>query len=373
MSLEGSVLTTDIFGWVINSWTNGVMLLLAFGVFYLAVSKGFEPLLLLPISAGIMFANLSPGMVEDGGILSLLKRVGLETQLFPLLMFLGLGAMTDLAILVHRPVVAWLGAAAQIGIFSALVGAVLMGFDQSAAASIAIIGGADGPTAVYVSTRLTTEEIWGPVALCAYSYMAMVPIIQPPIMRLLTTKKERSVRMELPLEPIPRSVRLCLPIIVLALTALLAPKAIPIVGMMMFGNLLKESEVVERLVASVQNEVVNVVTIFLGLTVGSTMTAERFLKIETMEIFGLGLFAFTVATIAGIAMGKLMYLVSRGTINPLLGAAGVSAVPMSARAVHRVALEADPGNYLVMHAIGPNVAGVLGSAIAAGVLMGIIS
>jgi oxaloacetate decarboxylase beta subunit len=350
------------------------MFLVAFVFIYLAIVKNFEPLLLIPIGVGILLANVPfAGLTGDEGILVLLKHAGLETELFPLLMFLGVGALTDFTALIQRPVTALLGAAAQIGIFGTLVAAVLMGFDLNEAGAISIIGGADGPTAIYISTRLTTEELWGPIAVSAYSYMAMVPLIQPPIMRLLTTQKERAVVMAYTDKPVALPVRIAFPIVIILLTALVAPKAIPLLGMLAFGNILRESGVVERLSSTAQNELINVVTILLGLTVGGTMTAERFLDVDTLSIFALGLAAFSIATAGGVLLGKVMYVISRGTINPLIGAAGVSAVPMSARVVHRVGQEANPNNFLLMHAMGPNVAGVLGSAIAAGVLLSFLT
>ena len=345
------------------------MVLLSFGLIYLGVAKKFEPLLLVPIGVGILLTNLFSGMGEEGGLFYLLKKQGLETQLFPLLMFLGLGALTDFSALIKRPAMAWLGAAAQVGIFSALIIAVVLGFDLNEAGAIAIIGGADGPTAIYVSTRLADEALWGPVAVSAYSYMALVPIIQPPIMRLLTTSKERATKMEFPMDPVPLSLRLIFPLATVILTAIIAPQAVPLIGMLMFGNLLRESGVTDRLASSAQNELINIVTILLGLTVGGTMTSEAFLDLQTLGIFAIGLFAFSVATAGGVLFGKIMYLASGRTVNPLIGAAGVSAVPMSARVVHSVAQKENPGNYLLMQAIGPNVAGVLGSAIAAGILL----
>ena len=371
--LTGEIdLTNDILGQIARSWDTGIMLLVGFVLIYLAISKGFEPLLLIPIGIGVVLANLFSGLVEEGGILYLFKEVGLNTQLFPLLMFLGLGALTDFSGLLQRPFTALMGAAAQVGIFGALIGAILLGFNLSEAGAIAIIGGADGPTAIYVSTRLAPEQLWGPVAVSAYSYMAMVPLIQPPIMRLLTTKRERQIKMDYEMQPVSRRARILFPLLTTGLTALLAPQAVPLIGLLMFGNLLRESGVVERLASSAQNEMINVVTILLGLTVGSTMTGDTFLDLATLKVFAVGLLAFALATAGGVLFGKVMCLVSRGTINPLLGAAGVSAVPMSARVVHRVAQEANPENFLVMHAMGPNVAGVLGSAMAAGVLLGLI-
>ena len=352
---------------------SGVMFLIAIVFIYLAIQKGFEPLLLIPIGVGMMLANIPfSGLAEEGGLLVLLKSVGLDTGLFPLLMFLGLGALTDFTALIQRPSMALLGAAAQVGIFGTLLGAIALGFTLENAGAIGIIGGADGPTAIFVSIRLADEALLGPIAISAYSYMAMVPLIQPPIMRFLTTKRERSVVMTYDPKPVPKLVRLLFPLVILMLAALVAPKSIPLIGMFMFGNLLRESGVVERLASTAQNELINITTILLGLTVGGTMVADKFLDPDTVKIFGLGLVAFTIATASGVLFGKIMYLASGKKINPLLGAAGVSAVPMSARVVHKVALEANPNNYLIMHAMGPNVAGVLGSAIAAGVIISMI-
>ena len=354
-------------------WKNGVMVLIALGFIFLAIHKGFEPLLLIPIGVGIMLANVPFGGLGEGeGLLVLLKRYGLSTELFPLLMFLGLGALTDFTPLIQRPAMALLGAAAQIGIFGTLLGAIALGFTLQNAGAIGIIGGADGPTAIFVSIRLADEALLGPIAISAYSYMAMVPIIQPPIMRALTSKTERMVEMPYDPRPAPKLVKLLFPLTVLMLAVLFAPGSIPLIGMFMFGNLLRESGVVERLSSTAQNELINIVTILLGLTVGGTMVADAFLDVDTLKVFGLGLVAFSLATAAGVIFGKMMYLASGRKINPLLGAAGVSAVPMSARVVHRVALEANPNNYLVMHAMGPNVAGVLGSAIAAGVILNMV-
>ena len=351
-------------------WGEGVMVLLGLAMIYLAIGRRYEPLLLLPIGAGIIMVNIPfAGLGDEGGLLFQLKKIGLDTQLFPLLMFLGLGAITDFSPLIQRPYMALLGAAAQLGIFGALLGAVLLGFTLEEAGAVAIIGGADGPTAIFVSTRLAPPELWGPIAVSAYSYMALVPLIQPPIMRLLTTQKERRVRMEYQETPVPRLLLLLFPLAVVLVTTVMAPKAIPLIGMLMFGSLLRTSGVVERLANSAQNEIINIITILLGLSVGGTMAAERFLDPRTISVFVLGLGAFCVATAGGILFGKVMHIFSRGRINPLLGAAGVSAVPMAARVVHRMGLEADPDNYLVMHAMGPNAAGVLGSAVAAGVLL----
>ena len=364
---------SQFFSELASYWDSGVMFLIAIGFIYLAIQKGFEPLLLIPIGVGMMLANIPfSGLAEEGGLLVLLKGFGLDTGLFPLLMFLGLGALTDFTALIQRPSMALLGAAAQVGIFGTLLGAIALGFTLENAGAIGIIGGADGPTAIFVSIELAEESLLGPIAISAYSYMAMVPLIQPPIMRFLTTKKERAVEMTYDPKPVPKLVRLLFPLVILILAALVAPKSIPLIGMFMFGNLLRESGVVERLASTAQNELINITTILLGLTVGGTMVADKFLDPDTLKIFALGLAAFTIATASGVLFGKVMYLASGKKINPLLGAAGVSAVPMSARVVHKVALEANPNNYLIMHAMGPNVAGVLGSAIAAGVIIGMI-
>ena len=364
---------SQFFSELASYWDSGVMFLIAIGFIYLAIQKGFEPLLLIPIGVGMMLANIPfSGLAEEGGLLVLLKGFGLDTGLFPLLMFLGLGALTDFTALIQRPSMALLGAAAQVGIFSTLLGAIALGFTLENAGAIGIIGGADGPTAIFVSIELAEESLLGPIAISAYSYMAMVPLIQPPIMRFLTTKKERAVEMTYDPKPVPKLVRLLFPLVILILAALVAPKSIPLIGMFMFGNLLRESGVVERLASTAQNELINITTILLGLTVGGTMVADKFLDLDTLKIFALGLAAFTIATASGVLFGKVMYLASGKKINPLLGAAGVSAVPMSARVVHKVALEANPNNYLIMHAMGPNVAGVLGSAIAAGVIISMI-
>ena len=364
---------SQFFSELATFWDSGVRILIAIGFIYLAIQKGFEPLLLIPIGVGIMLANIPfSGMTDDDGLLVLLKGFGLNTGLFPLLMFLGLGALTDFTALIQRPSMALLGAAAQVGIFGTLIGAIALGFSLENAGAIGIIGGADGPTAIFVSTRLADESLLGPIAISAYSYMAMVPLIQPPIMRFLTTHKERSVEMTYEPKPVPKLVRLLFPLLIVILAALVAPKSIPLIGMFMFGNLLRESGVVDRLASTAQNELINLTTILLGLTVGGTMIADKFLDPDTLKIFGLGLVAFTIATASGVLFGKIMYLASGRKINPLLGAAGVSAVPMSARVVHKVALESNPNNYLIMHAMGPNVAGVLGSAIAAGVILSMI-
>jgi oxaloacetate decarboxylase beta subunit len=344
---------------------------------YLAIRRGFEPLLLIPIGFGAILANIPvANMAGPDGLLGLITRAGIETGVFPLLIFLGIGALTDFGPLIANPKTILLGAAAQFGIFLTLLGALLLdflpGFDFSVAdaASIGIIGGADGPTAIFLTTRLA-PDLLGAIAVAAYSYMALVPMIQPPIMRALTTRRERAVVME-QLRPVSRLERILFALSVLLVVILFLPDAAPLIGMLMFGNLLRESGVVERLSKTAQNELINIVTIFLGLAVGSKLSAAQFLRVETLGILALGAFAFATSTAAGVLMGKLMCWWTRGKVNPLIGAAGVSAVPMAARVVNKVGLETDPNNYLLMHAMGPNVAGVIGSAVAAGVLLALI-
>lgn len=344
---------------------------------YLAIRRGFEPLLLIPIGFGAILANIPvANMAGPQGLLGLITTVGIETGVFPLLIFLGIGALTDFGPLIANPKTILLGAAAQFGIFFTLIGALLLnhlpGFDFSVAdaASIGIIGGADGPTAIFLTTRLA-PDLLGAIAVSAYSYMALVPMIQPPIMRALTTRQERAIVME-QLRPVSRLERILFALSVLLVVALFLPDAAPLIGMLMFGNLLRESGVVERLSKTAQNELINIVTMFLGLAVGSKLSAEQFLRVETLGILALGALAFATSTAAGVLMGKLMCWWTGGKVNPLIGAAGVSAVPMSARVVNKVGLETDPNNYLLMHAMGPNVAGVIGSAVAAGVLLALI-
>jgi len=354
----------------------GQVLMMAVGclLIYLAIAKRFEPLLLVPIGFGALLSNIPvAGIGGPDGLIGQIYAVGIETGVFPLLIFMGVGALTDFGALIARPSTLLLGAAAQFGIFTTLIGAValnfLPGFDYSIqdASAIAIIGGADGPTAIFLASRLA-PDLLGAIAVAAYSYMALVPIIQPPIMRALTTRQERAVVMQ-QLRPVSQLERILFPFVVLLLCAFLLPSAAPLIGMLTFGNLLRESGVVERLSRAAQNEIINIVTILLGLAVGSKLSAERFLALETLGILGLGALAFCIGTAAGVLMGKLMYRVTGGKVNPLIGAAGVSAVPMAARVVNRVGLEEDHHNFLLMHAMGPNVAGVIGSAVAAGILL----
>ncbi len=353
-----------------------LMMAVGLGLIYLAIAKKFEPLLLLPIGFGAILTNIpSAGIAELGlpgqpaGFLYYFYHMGVATGVFPLLIFLGIGAMTDFGPLLANPKTALLGAAAQFGIFFALLGALAMGgwFTLQDAASIGIIGGADGPTAIFLSSRLS-PHLLGPIAVAAYSYMALVPIIQPPIMRLLTTPAERAIEMK-QLRHVSRVEKTVFPLSVLFLCILLLPSATPLIGMLMLGNLMKESGVVERLSDTAQNALINIVTILLGLAVGSRLAASYFLNLRTLGIVALGLVAFMVGTAAGILLAKIMNLYSREPINPLIGSAGVSAVPMAARVANQVGLEANPRNVLLMHAMGPNVAGVIGSAVAAGVLL----
>ncbi len=358
------------------TWGQAVMIAVGLVLIWLAIQKKYEPALLLPIGFAGILANIPlAGIAGPDGILGILYGFGIETGLFPLLIFVGIGAMTDFGPLIAHPSTALLGAAAQVGIFATLIGSLALsewwglGFTVRDAAAIGIIGGADGPTAIFLAARLS-PRLLGAIAVAAYSYMAMVPLIQPPIMRLLTTPGERAVEME-QLRDVSKREKILFPIVVLGLCALLLPAATPLVGMFMFGNLLRESGVVERLSRTAQNELINIVTIFLGLSVGSKLSADLFLRVETLGILALGLVAFAVGTAAGVLMAKLMRGLGR-RVNPLIGAAGVSAVPMAARVVNKLGFEANPQNALLMHAMGPNVAGVLGSAVAAGVLLALL-
>lgn len=363
----------------IANLTWGQVFMMAVGglLVYLAISRKFEPLLLIPIGFGAILANIPVAEIAGpDGLLGYLYDVGIATGVAPLLIFMGVGALTDFGALIARPSTLLLGAAAQFGIFFTLIGALALnfipGFDFSLAdaSAIAIIGGADGPTAIFLASRLS-PDLLGAIAVAAYSYMALVPIIQPPIMKLMTTEKERQIEMS-QLRPVTRLERIFFPFAVLLLCILFLPSAAPLIGSLTFGNLLRESGVVERLSRTAQNELINLVTIFLGLAVGSKLSADKFLTVETLGILGLGAFAFCIGTATGILMGKAMSKVSGGKINPLIGAAGVSAVPMAARVVNKVGLESNHHNFLLMHAMGPNVAGVIGSAVAAGVLLALV-
>ena len=355
------------------TWQHGLMILIACVLIYLAIGRKFEPLLLLPISFGILLANLplanlmeGPVGTEPGGLLYYLYQ-GVKLGIYPSLIFLGIGAMTDFGPLIARPSALFMGAGAQLGISIAFLIALLLGFDPKEASSIGIIGGADGPTAIYLTTKLA-PHLLPAIAVAAYSYMALIPMIQPPIMRLLTTKAEREVVMS-QTRVVTKLEKICFPIIVTIFCVLLLPSVAPLIGMLMLGNLFRESGVVERISSTAQNELINIVTIFLGVTVGATAKAETFLSVQTISIIALGLTAFMFSTVGGLLIGKLMYKLSGGKINPLIGSAGVSAVPMAARVSQIEGAKARPGNYLLMHAMGPNVDGVSGSAIAAGVLL----
>ncbi len=361
------------------NFTPGQLAMIAVGglLIYLAISKGFEPLLLIPIGFGGILANIPiAGIAGPDGLLGILYHAGIETGVFPLLIFMGVGAMTDFGPLLARPSLMILGAAAQFGIFFTLFGAIAMNlipgmeFSMADAAAIAIIGGADGPTAIYVASRLA-PDLLGAIAVAAYSYMALVPIIQPPIMKALTTEEERKTKMT-QLRKVSKLEKILFPLILLLVTILLLPSATPLVGMLCFGNLLRECGVVDRLSNTAQNELINIVTIFLGLAVGSKLAADKFLSAETLGILLLGMIAFSIGTAAGLLMGKVMYRVTGKAVNPLIGAAGVSAVPMAVRVANKIGLQANPQNFLLMHAMGPNVAGVIGSAVAAGVLLSVI-
>lgn len=374
-----------------EGYKNLIMIAVACGLLVLAIKFEFEPLLLLPIAFGMLLANL-PGaglyhpeffdtantafwhdghllvgeVAKQGGLLDILY-LGVKLGIYPPLIFLGIGCMTDFSPLISNPKSLLLGAAAQFGIFIAFIGALLLGMNENVAASIGIIGGADGPTAIFVTSKLAPQYL-GPIAVAAYSYMALIPVIQPPIMKLLTTEKERKVRMDT-LRQVSKTEKIIFPVAVTIIVSLLLPSAAVLVGMLMLGNLMKECGVVDRICKTAQNELMNIVTIFLGITVGATTNGASFLNVDTLKIVGMGLAAFCFGTAGGVLLGKVMYLVTGGKVNPLIGSAGVSAVPMAARVSQKVGQQYDPGNFLLMHAMGPNVAGVIGSAVAAGVLL----
>lgn len=397
-------------GLSVLNWQNYVMIGVSIVLLYLAIKKQYEPLLLLPIAFGMLLVNLCPGIMGApatemipvneylqthpgtdassiqyqittlngveyvdyptyGGLLWYLYQ-GVKLGIYPPLIFLGIGCMTDFGPLISNPKSLILGAAAQIGIFVTFTGAIFLGFTEAEAGAIGIIGGADGPTAIFVTTKLA-PHLLGSIAIAAYSYMALVPIIQPPIMRVLTTKKERSVVME-QLRPVSKLEKIMFPVIVVILIAIFLPDAAPLVGMLMLGNLFKESGVVDRIAKTAQNELMNIITIFLGTTVGATASGQNFLTFDTLKIIALGLIAFCMGTAFGLLFGKIMYKATGGKVNPLIGSAGVSAVPMAARVTQKVGQEENPGNFLLMHAMGPNVAGVIGSAVAAGVLLNVV-
>ncbi|MGI6652887.1 MAG: sodium ion-translocating decarboxylase subunit beta [Christensenellales bacterium] len=354
-------------GFAALTWQHILMIGISFVLIYLAIGKKFEPLLLLPIAFGMLLANLPvTGLMDEGGLLYYLYQ-GVKLGIYPSLIFLGIGAMTDFGPLIARPSSLFMGAGAQLGIAIAFLVALLLGFTPNEAASIGIVGGADGPTAIYLTAKLA-PHILPAIAIAAYSYMALIPMIQPPIMRLLTTQKQREIKME-QMREVSKLEKICFPIIVTVFCVLLLPSVAPLIGMLMLGNLFKESGVADRLSKTAQNELINIVTIFLGVTVGATAKAETFLDIKTLSIVFLGLTAFMFSTVGGLLLGRLMCWLSGGKINPLIGSAGVSAVPMAARVSQIEGQKANPSNYLLMYAMGPNVAGVIGSAVAAGVLL----
>ncbi len=348
---------------------NFIMIIVALVFLYLAIAKGYEPLLLVPISFGMLLVNLYPPIMEEGGLLHYFYLLD-EASILPSLIFMGVGAMTDFGPLIANPKSFLLGAAAQFGIYTAYFLAIIMGFNGKAAAAISIIGGADGPTSIFLAGKLGQTALMGPIAVAAYSYMSLVPIIQPPIMKLLTTEKERQIKME-QLRPVSKTEKILFPIVVTIVVCLVLPTTAPLVGMLMLGNLFRESGVVKQLTDTASNALMYIVVIILGTSVGATTSAEAFLNISTIKIVVLGLVAFAVGTASGVLFGKLMCKATGGKVNPLIGSAGVSAVPMAARVSQKVGAEADPSNFLLMHAMGPNVAGVIGTAVAAGAFMAI--
>ncbi len=371
-------LLTNIFGGLTFTWANALMLFIGGVLIYLAVAKEYEPVLLLPIGFGCILANLGMSAYAEESFMRVIYKAGIETELFPLLIFIGVGAMIDFRPLLAQPSMALLGAAGQFGIFGTLLLAAALGFPLNEAASIGVIGAIDGPTAIFVTTKLAPHML-GPIAVAAYSYMSLIPIIQPPIMRLMTTRKERMIRMAYAPRPVSRFTAVAFPIVVTVAVSLIAPSAAPLIAALMLGNLLREAGVVDRLSKAAQNEIINIATLFLGLAIGATMTAEKFLfdpatgiQWQTLMVLGLGLLAFVVDTIAGLLFGKLMCFVTGGKVNPLIGACGISAFPMAGRLSAKMALEEDPDNFILMHAMGANTAGQLGSVIAGGVLLAVV-
>jgi carboxybiotin decarboxylase len=352
---------------------NAVMITVALVLIYLAVFKEMEPVLLLPIGFGCLLANIPlAGMTAAEGMMGVLYKAGIATELFPLLIFVGVGAMIDFSPLLAQPKMALLGAAGQFGIFGTLILAIWIGFPLNQAATIGVIGAIDGPTSIFVATKLA-PEILAPIAVAAYSYMSLIPIIQPPLMKLLTTKKERLIQMEYAPKPISQKALLFFPVVLTLVVGLLVPEATPLISMLMLGNLLKASGVVDRLSKTAQNEIINIATLFLGLAIGTTMGAASFLNLATIKILGLGLIAFVLDTVAGLLFGRLMAVLSGYKINPLIGASGISAFPMAGRLAAKVANDEDPNNFILMHAMGANTAGQLGSVIAGGILLAIVS
>ncbi len=351
---------------------NIVMLIVAAVLIYLAIKKGVEPLLLLPIGFGCLLVNLPLSeLMETGGVIRYFYDIGIATELFPLLIFIGIGAMTDFGPLLENPKILLFGAAGQFGIFLTLILALALGFTQLEAVCVGVIGACDGPTAIYVTSQYA-PHLLAPISVAAYSYMALVPIIQPPIMKFLTTEKERTVRMPISKTSVSKNTRLLFPIVVTAVTGLIAPKGLPLMGMIMLGNFMKESGVVERLTKSSENEIANMVTLFLGLAIGGTMEGHAFLKPETLMIFGLGFLAISLDTVGGVLLGKLMYVLTGGKMNPLIGAAGISAYPMAARVVQTQGARYDKRNFLLMHAMGANTGGQVGSVMAAAIMLSVL-
>ncbi len=356
--------------WFANlEWGNLLMIFVALFFLYLAIRHGFEPLLLVPIAFGMLLVNMYPPIMEEGGLLHYFFLLD-EWSILPSLIFMGVGAMTDFGPLIANPKSFLLGAAAQLGIFAAYFFAILLGFNGAAAAAISIIGGADGPTSIFLASKLGQTSLMGPIAVAAYSYMSLVPIIQPPIMKLLTTEEERKIKME-QLRPVSKLEKILFPVIITVVVVALLPSTAPLIGMLMLGNLFKECGVVKQLAETASNAMMYIVVIILGVSVGATTSAEAFINWTTLKIVALGLIAFAIGTAGGVLFGKLMCKLTKGKVNPLIGSAGVSAVPMAARVSQKVGAEADPTNFLLMHAMGPNVAGVIGTAVAAGVFMAI--
>jgi len=369
--MDYSLLVAEITsGFRAFTWLNGLMILVGVVLIFLAVVKEYEPVLLLPIGFGCIMANI--GMSADTGFMKVIYDAGISNEMFPLLIFVGVGAMIDFSPLLAQPKMVLLGAAGQFGIYGTLLLALLLGFPMNEAASIGVIGAIDGPTAIFVSGRLA-PHLLAPIAVAAYSYMSLIPIIQPPIMKLLTTRKERLIRMEYAPRQVSRLTLVIFPVFVTIVVSLVAPDAAPLIASLMLGNLLRESLVVDRLSKSVQNELINIATLFLGLAIGSTMRADSFLNIQTLAILALGLFAFILDTVAGLLFGKLLSVLSGGKVNPLIGASGISAFPMAGRLSAKMAQDEDFENFILMHAIGANTAGQLGSVIAGGLLLALVS
>ena len=357
-------------GFTTFSWGNGVMILVGCILLYLAIAKEYEPTLLMPIGFGCILANL--GMSNSGGFMKVIYDAGITTELFPLLIFVGVGAMIDFRPLMAMPQMVLLGAAGQFGIYATLILAVLLGYDIKQAASIGVIGAIDGPTAIFVASKLAPAML-GPIAVAAYSYMSLIPIIQPPIMKIMTTRKERLIRMDYTARPVSKVAVIAFPVVVTVAVSLVAPSAAPLIATLMLGNFLKECGVVDRLSKAAQNEIINIATLFLALAIGSTMTAANFINLQTLGILVLGLLAFVIDTVAGLLFGKLMCFVTGGKINPLIGACGISAFPMAGRLSARMALDEDYDNFILMHAMGSNTAGQLGSVIAGGLLLALVA